>query len=227
MGLKENAMSITLNLFEDRFKAQAHIWCFENEVKTLSFLLNNDLRILSVTGKNQAITFQKLSEERREYRPLLQKVMIQSDTPLREIVIEYAGSIQFSVEERKNWYNCITRDIVSLSWYSVWYPQQMSIEVAHDKVIITNAHKWFVVKAACVPDRDVWEYGDQGYDPYNVVAFRRDKMHIVKSPNASIYFLDDTIEKHAYQALEAYDIILDYFNGTLFAATELPVLDIA
>lgn len=94
------------------------------------------------------------------------------------IVIKYSGSVLFSIENRTCWHNIITNDIKSLSWYSVWYPQETSLEIDHDKVIILDGNDYFLIKGDFDETRNVWEYGDKGYDPYNIMVYRKEVLKI-------------------------------------------------
>ena len=96
---------------------------------------------LSHTG-NVPVTFRKAGEASLPFRPLAQRVEITGSGPVKEAVIEYEGSVQFDPAQRKNWNNIITEDIVSMNWYSIWYPQELSVRLSHGKIIVLHGQHW-------------------------------------------------------------------------------------
>ena len=146
MSMK-STMTIRLDFGRGSFHANAHITCPQNRKKRLTFALNNDLTITSLTG-NVPVTFRKAGEASLPFRPLAQRVEITGSGPVKEAVIEYEGSVQFDPAQRKNWNNIITEDIVSMNWYSIWYPQELSVRLSHGKIIVLHGQHWVVVTAA-------------------------------------------------------------------------------
>ena len=170
--MSQNAMTITVKFQNNEFFASASINCPNNTERELSFVLNNDLTITSIFGEN--IRYQKVGVISPPFRSLSQVIKVTGNEPIQNITIAYCGSVQFDMEKRKNWYNIVTDDFVSLSFYSAWYPQEMSIDISIDKVIIEDGQRWFVVKGIYNNKNSTWEYGNQGFDPYNIVAYNRD-----------------------------------------------------
>ena len=223
--MSQNAMTITVKFQNNEFFASASINCPNNTERELSFVLNNDLTITSIFGEN--IRYQKVGVISPPFRSLSQVIKVTGNEPIQNITIAYCGSVQFDMEKRKNWYNIVTDDFVSLSFYSAWYPQEMSIDISIDKVIIEDGQRWFVVKGIYNNKNSTWEYGNQGFDPYNIVAYNRAIMKKISSEYMNIYFLDDSIALQAEKANEIYNDIINFYNGDLFQKVNISTLDIA
>lgn len=219
------AMTITLELFDNSFEAEAHIE-FDDNKKELSFILNNDLYISSITSPNCDISFSKTETFEPIFRPLSQKITVTSNSPMSEVYIKYSGSIHFDEANKKNWHNEISKDFVSLNWYSVWFPDYLSVNISADKVIVKNGHKWFVVKAEYDKNNDVWIYGNQGYDGYNIAAYAKDKLQIVSSPHMDIFFIDKSIKDTAQKSVDTYNEIINFYNEILFDKRDISKLDV-
>mgnify|MGYP000812131833 FL=1 len=134
--------------------------------------------------------------------------------------------MQFDPAQRKNWNNIITEDIVSMNWYSIWYPQELSVRLSHGKIIVLHGQHWVVVKAACNRENGTWEYGSNGVDPYNIVAYRKEKLQVISNRYMNIYTVDSSIAAIAQTAQRAYHQVMEYYNGNLFRKKKLPVLDV-
>jgi len=221
-------MTIEVEFSDNAFVATADIILDEAiNILSFSFILNNDLVISEIQSNGKPVSYEKISEERPTFRPLSQKIVLHDNDTIRRIQIRYSGSVAFSPEKRSCWHNIITRDIKSLSWYSVWYPQGTSIEIQHDKVKILNGSDYFCVKGHYDEALNVWEYGDEGYDPFNIMAYRKEVLQTVYNPSMNIYFVDDTIKRHAARSVEIYNEIVNFYNGNLFNRVNIPVLDVA
>ena len=221
----QNAMTITVRFQSNQFFASANIICPNNTEKELSFVLNNDLTITSILGAN--ITYQKIGEISPQFRSLSQVIKVTGNESIENIAIEYYGSVQFDLEKRKNWHNIVTDDFVSLSFYSVWYPQDISVDISIDNVIIKDGHHWFVIKGIFNPEDATWEYGNKGFDPYNIVAYNSASLQKISSEYMNIYFCDHRIASQAKQANKIYNDIINFYNGDLFNKLNISTLDIA
>lgn len=127
-------MKIYLELYNDGFKAVASIKCPYNTKKQITFCLNNDLKISSISA-NTPVSFRKTGETSLTFRSLSQSIEITGEKPIKEFQISYSGAVQFNAEKQKNYNNIITEDIVSLSWYSVWYPQELPFVILCNSVV--------------------------------------------------------------------------------------------
>ena len=82
-------MTITLELFDDSFEAEAHIKFLDDPVREVSFILNNDLCIESITSSNRSVSFYKQETVEQMFRPLSQKITAAGSFPMSEIDIRY------------------------------------------------------------------------------------------------------------------------------------------
>jgi len=220
-------MKIELDFTNNAFTATATITPDKaiNE-KTFSFILNKDLVISKIKCNSEKVDYKKTEEVKPEFRPLSQRISIKNNDYIRNIEIEYSGTVAFSSENRVCWHNIITDNLKSLSWYSVWFPQETSITVNHDKVIIKNGRDYFVVKGIYDKSRNVWEYGGKVFDPFNIVMYRKETLKTISNSHMNIFFIDDKIYSQAKKAESIYKDIIDFYNGNLFSEKEIPALDI-
>jgi len=223
-------MNIELSFTDKAFNAKAIIIPDKSiKEKSFSFILNNDLYISEIICDGEKTSFEKVSEEQPEFRPLSQRIKIDRKEYIKNIEIIYSGTIAFTFGNGNGscWHNIITDDFKSLSWYSVWFPQETSIGIDHDKVIIINENELFLVKGIYNESQNTWEYGGRGYDPYNIVAYRKEALKLISNEYMNIYFIDEQIEKQAEKSNILYQEIIKFFNGDLFNKIDIPVLDIA
>lgn len=220
-----NSMEIFLELYNDSFKATAHIKCPYNTKKQITFCLNNDLNISSIRA-NTPVLFKKTEEIILNFRSLSKRIEITGENPIKELYITYSGSVQFDAEKRKNFNNIITEDIVSLSWYSVWYPQELPFTILNNKVIIKNGTPWFVLKAKYNSKNNTWKYSNPLNDPYNIVAYRKSKLSIISNKYMNIYTIEGSKKGMLQSILKIHEDIINYYNGNLFKKTHIKFLDV-
>lgn len=222
----ENALTVALTLRPESFSACAHLSCPENSARQLSFILNSDLTVHALRA-DVPVQWQCTDGEKPVFRSPAQRVTVTGEGPITELWVEYQGSVQFDPVQIKNWANIVTPDFVSLSYYSVWYPQELPFDIAQDRVLLADdAQDWFVVKGRWDPARSVWEYGGEGYDPFNIVAYRKERLQVVSDEVMNIYFMDPAVRPQAEAARDVYRRITEYYNGRLFPQRRLDVLDI-
>ncbi|HJD23421.1 MAG TPA: hypothetical protein H9694_04660 [Firmicutes bacterium] len=224
----QNSMTVSLMLLDDSFEATAVIRCPAYADTSFSFSLNADLAVRSATDGEGPLSCVRTGTEKLEFTSPAQRVTVTGGRPLRELRIAYAGRVQFSFPERKNFHNIITPDIAMLSGYSAWFPQRLPVAVEEDRVLVKNGREWFVVQGAYDQAGDQWVYGgDTAFEPYNIAAYRREKLQCFSNPWLNIYFVDDRIREQAQRAERAYREIIEYYNGGLFREEAIPVLNIA
>jgi hypothetical protein len=209
---------------------------FNKPLKGLSFSLNNSLTIEKIenqplsTNQKHPVKWEKTGEHQLEFRALSQKIEVSSEHPIADLAITYSGPIDV-------WCNVITEDIKALSWYSVWFPQEIPFEgTVKDEVIIENGEEFFVVKGVFDESRKIWRYSGEGYaplpsmeklDPFNIIVYKRTVLKQASNEYINIYYVDPDIGSHAGNAEMAYKNILSFYNGRLFEQKTMPVMDIA
>lgn len=220
-----NAMTISLSLLNNRFEAIAHIKCPCNQKKKLSFCINNDFHISKIEG-NVPLTFCKTDETPLPFRSLSQRIEITGQKPIKEVHIHYTGNVQIDEKNKKNFNNIITPDVVSMNWYSVWYPQELSVRLLKNSVVMQNGRPWFVLKADYDAEKDTWTYGKGRFDPYNIAAYKKDLLRTVSQDNIKIYTVDQPSALLAEKAMAIYKEIVQYYNGNLFRKKKIPLVDV-
>ncbi|MCM1335563.1 MAG: hypothetical protein NC084_04505 [Bacteroides sp.] len=222
----KNTLTVTVALKPYSFEAEA-CFRFSRPISELSFLLNDALSILNATDeKGELISYFGEGAVTPTFRPLSKKIVVRRGKPFRSLVVRYRGTAQYSDEKRQNWHNAVTPDFVSLNWYSVWFPEEVSVPIGDDRMIVRGGSRWFVVKGEYDETGDRWLYGGRGYDAFNLVAFARDKLLRVESPRMDLCFLDERLAESAERCVRTYETILDYYNGTLFDEREIKKTDV-
>ena len=191
----DSAMHIDLAFADEAFCATAAITPAENvSTNNISFLLNKDLLISAVRCNGSLVDIGEITEEQPICRPPVYRYTFKSRDAIRRLEIAYAGTVCFSPEAGTCWHNTLTKDFKSLSWYSAWYPQEVSIPISHDMVAVKEGKAYFVVKGDYDAKRDIWLYGGKGYDPFNIVAYRKESVRMASNGIMHIYYMDEGIE---------------------------------
>ncbi len=225
--MRNTSLTVRLSLLDDSFQVEACFEFVERPVNEMSFLLNDELHILSVTDENDIpVSYSKTDTVTPTFRPPCGKIAVKGDNPFSALHVKYSGTVRFDEEKRRNWHNAVTPDFVSLNWYSAWFPEDVSVPLSHDRVIVENGSKWVVVKGEYDEKNDVWLYGDHGFDAFNIVAYSREKLHVVDSSDIKIYFLDESLLSSAEQCVYTYREIVQFYKGELFGQRDLPKLDV-
>lgn len=218
-------MKIYLELYNDSFKAVASIKCPYNTKKQITFCLNNDLKISSISA-NTPVSFRKTGETSLTFRSLSQSIEITGEKPIKEFQISYSGAVQFNAEKQTNYNNIITEDIVSLSWYSVWYPQELPFVILCNSVILKNGSPWFVLKAKYNGKNNTWKYSNPLYDPCNIVAYRKSKLNTISNKYMNIYTVESSKKEMIQSFSKIYENIIQYYNGNLYKKIHISFLDV-
>lgn len=213
-------MRIDLRFTDTELHVVAIISLKHIKTKEFNFILNNNLKIEEIKCNAKIVKCEKTGEVSPTFRSLSQCISISSEYDIEEIIIKYSGSVF-------TWHNNITREIKALSWYSVWYPQKMSHCVCSDAVYIHGCEDYYVVKASYDKEDKVWKYGSYGYDPYNIIAYKKDALRVISNQYINIYYVNDEIGSAAQSLEKIYLDILRYYNGNLFEKAIIEKLDIA
>lgn len=213
-------MKIDLKFMGTELYAIVAICVKEKGVKNFSFILSNSFIIEKVLCNNKKAVFKKTGETQPTFSVLSQNIQISSDDDICEIVIEYSGHIS-------GWHNVITDELRALSSYSVWYPQESSVKMEFGKVNVHDCSDYLVVKGIYDENTKVWEYSGFGYDPYNIIAYKKSSLKSVSSQYLNVYCLDDNVKSVAKEMDVLYRDVLDYYNGELFDKRDILLLDIA
>jgi len=216
--MKKNLLSIRLKFVENNIDVNAKI-VFHEPLNEVNLILNNSLNINKIENNVCSIQWEKTGEFIPEFRVNSQKIKVISEHPITELTITYYGTVS-------SWYNVLTDEIKALSFYSVWFPQELPFGIDQDEVIIEKGEEFFIVKGEFYSDKNTWHYGGKGFDPFNIIAYKKSVLKTVSNDFLNIYYVDHSIKKHAQKTGEVYKDIIDFYNNKLFYEKELPVLDI-
>jgi hypothetical protein len=218
--MSENSLlSVKVSFEGDKIYVAAKI-VFDKPLKNITFILNNSLTIDKIEHHEYPIIWEKIEELKPEFRSLSQKIRALCEHPITELLLIYHGPIKDS------WYNVITEEIKSLSMYSVWFPQELPLKNIEDRVVIKGDDDLFVVKGIFDNEKRIWYYGGRGYDPFNIIVYKKSVLKISSNDHLNIYYVDPEIGKYVNTAKMAYKNILNFYKE-LFAANDFSVLDVA
>lgn len=213
-------MKIDLRFTDTELQAVATISLKGMNTNKFDFILNNNLSIEEIKCNGNRGKYKKTGEITPTFRSLSQCICITSEYNIDEIIIKYSGSVF-------TWHNNITEEIKALSWYSVWYPQELSHNVSSDQVEIYECENYYVVKALYDENNKVWKYGNCGYDPYNIIAYKKDALKIISNQYINIYYVDNKMGNTAHSVEKIYLDILKYYTDNLFDKRNIDQMDIA
>lgn len=145
-----------------------------------------------------------------------------------DLALEGAASGGAAVDvEKHGWNNGICAEMACLNFYSAYVPQELPFALAQDRLVLRRGAPWFVVKGRYDAARDEWTYGGEGFDPFNLIAYRRETMQVLPGENMTVYLPSGEGREAARQMQDLYDEILRYENGRLFPHRDLPHTDAA
>ena len=219
MNIKMSSLSIRLKFTGQEFEVCAKI-VFDKPRREIDFILNQNLMLTKFASEDNNLSLELLQTVQPEFRSTSNQWKICCEEEISVVYLEYSGTVEF-------WYNVLAKDVKALSWYSVWFPQELPFELAGDEVIIEDGADLFVVKGEFDGGTGTWRYGGNGFDPFNIVAYQKSTLTIVANENLNIYTVDAEIANQAEKIDKVYQDILNYFNGELFVKKAINTLDIA
>lgn len=213
-------MIIELFVRDNSFRAIASTTFFDPLDVNFSFILNSKLCIDKLICNHKLVENYSISTVTPEFRPNSNRITFCSDSPIKSLFIHYTGIVD-------NWYNIITEDLISLNWYSVWFPQDTSLPVTNEKVLIYGCSNYVILKATYDSTLKVWVYDNTVYDPCNIIAYKKDRLLITTNSYITIYYSNEILKNITNMIADYYKDIIKYYNGKLFEKTTVPVLDLA
>lgn len=217
----ENASLIIKLKFRDKsFEVIADLK-FDRLRKGISFIWNKDCRIQNLSHQTVNLKWRYAGELEPPFRKVSNIIEVTSEVEFSELCLEYKGSVNDA------WYNVISRDVKALSWYSVWFPQNLPFRLIYDEVNIENGESLVVVKGDYDANQKKWKYGGKGFDPFNIIAYKKTSLFCISNEGINIYALDQQIALQADRVGKVYQDILHFFNGNLFPQKVVQPLDIA
>ncbi|ONI45859.1 hypothetical protein AN641_03165 [Candidatus Epulonipiscioides gigas] len=218
-------MKIDLRFTENNFYCKVLIDLGEVKTNKFEFLLNDNLEIHKTKCNNIDVNFKVVEKINPLFRSTCKKMVIESENDINKIELEYSGTVAiFGDDEGVG----ITEQIKVLSFYTSWYPQELSHQdILNEEIIIHDCENFFVVKGVYDKENKVWKYGNQGFDPYNIIAYRKDVLKIVSNEYFNVFYIDESIAQSANELKEAYTHILNFYQKELFPEININVMDIA
>ncbi len=213
-------MKIELYINENTIKAIATINLTDNGDSDFSFYLNRTLTVEQIICNNNITNNFNTTETTLNFRPCSNLIEIHNNGKINSLIIQYAGKID-------TYYNVVTKDIKSLNWYSVWFPQDTSIPIPYEELIIYGCSDYIILKSIYDPLQQSWKYDNNNFDSFNIIAYRKETLCMISNPLINVYSTSEQLKNIALIATQHYRDILDYFNGKLFCKTTIPVLDLA
>lgn len=211
-------MEIDLSFFQNFLFSTAKIDLGEYQSKEFLFTLSNSFNIKQVDCNNQITTWTKIEESEKHawFGTQSQKIRVLFKNEISTVKIVYSGPVLA-------WLNIITDDVRALSSYSFWYPQFETNGILYDKVNVLGCENYFVVHATYEDDK--WIYGGNGYDPYNIIAFKKSALKVISDSYQNIYFIDNKIQKYAELCSQSLIDVLEFYNENLFAKKDISLID--
>ena len=220
--MQTGRMTIGVELFADHFFVEARIE--RAEPGEISFLLNADLALEGAASGGAAVELADEGPVRREFQPPLRAWRAPGERT--ELTLRYSGGAAVDVEKH-GWNNGICAEMACLNFYSAYVPQELPFALAQDRLVLRRGAPWLLVKGRYDAARDEWTYGGEGFDPFNLIAYRRETMQILPGENMTVYLPSGEGREAARQMQDLYDEILRYENGRLFPHRDLPHTDAA
>ncbi|MDE5859586.1 MAG: hypothetical protein K2H23_04280, partial [Oscillospiraceae bacterium] len=221
--MSEMKIKVRFDFINSKLFAEAKI-TLDKQVTDFSFILNKNLTVTEcICGKNPA----QINAD-SEVQPLFcaesNQICLQSDTPFSVAEIKYSGSIN-------GWLNIISDEIISLNWYSVWFPQMLSEDTAGgtacDRTEIFGCEDYTLIKGEYAPDKNIWHYGGHGFDRFNLILYKKSKVNITESQHVSVFYIDESLKGSAEISKNIYEDILKYYTNDLFKREFTEHIDIA
>lgn len=190
----------------------------DNFVQRFMFSLGHKLKISEIRCDGKKVEWQTLET----YEPLFcskaNKFLISTDWDFRELEIVYCGKID-------GWHNFISEELIELNMYGVWFP--CDIPIVEDLVKIKGCEDYFLLKGEYNPIENVWNYGGKGFDPFNIILYKKSVLKTVSSHYTSIFYIGKELTETAIKLGKIFDDILEYYSKELFGDRFINHTDIA
>ncbi|MDD3242705.1 MAG: hypothetical protein PHD32_03145 [Eubacteriales bacterium] len=192
----------------------------KNESPALGFILNSALKIREIQCDGAPASWTEESEFAPLYRAASRRICVRTAQPAHALRVEYEGL-------PAGWCSGVSEDIRALNWYSVWFPQELPFPVEEDGVTLYGCADWVLLKGTYDAQNQTWHYGGQGYDPFNLVLYRKASLHCVSNDFITVSCADAQQAPLAEQIAASFAQTLAYYNGTLFPQKTWTPLDMA
>ncbi|MGL4337107.1 MAG: hypothetical protein ACRCST_09470, partial [Turicibacter sp.] len=213
-----NKMDIKLNFNENKVVVVCEIK-LDKTLNSLDFVLNRNLTITSMSSNERNLEWKITKTYVPMFRVESHQVNISDSLGFNQLLIKYEGTIN-------GWCNFIEENAKALSFYSVWYPQELPEEILDCKVTIENAKNYHVIKGDYDETTESWFYENKKYDPGNIIAFKKGHFHQVNCDELTIYYSNPDEEKAVKYIQHNYQEVMAYYKDHLFKSKGINKLDI-
>lgn len=204
-----NAMRITLHFCNRTLHALAEIES-DKPLQELSFLLNSRLHMEQILCDGLPMDAQVQGDCHPQFRTVCNQYSLRTAQPFHSLTLRYAG-------DPGSWWHCaITESFIALNFYAVWFPQELPFPVDQDEVRIEGCADYLLLKGSFDPTDEVWRYGGEGFDPFNLILYRKSDVHIAHGEHITIYYLDEHCRDAAEQSMRVFEDILTFYTTELY-----------
>lgn len=144
-------MQLDIDTKGRELKCIANIFFSEPQEDSISFDINNGLKIISITSDHEPIEYEMLKTHLFPYAPYSYSVQILLRKKVNYITVEYSGCI-----EDPRYDGAIRNDYIELNCYAPWYPRfENQLNTAFE-VQISGIEHLSVVKGKYQNEARVW-----------------------------------------------------------------------
>ncbi|MBS4539359.1 hypothetical protein GOQ27_12860 [Clostridium sp. D2Q-11] len=186
----------------------------DKEVDIFEFYLSKLLNIKEITTKTEGLNYTTEEGFNLEFRSECQKIIVDIPKDIDSITVYYNGKVE-------GWHNDIKDDIVTLNFYSAWYPMFKSIEDEKAEKVVTllGLEEFRVLKGE--RNQDKWIYKSQDLD-CNIIAVK--DWDILSSNinglNLRVYSSTEKDKKHANYIINSFRNVIEFYTSK-FQAKEV------
>lgn len=190
-------------------------------MRELCFVLNRGLTVTEVLCDGAQAACETAGDCGPMFRAPCRSYCIRRETPFQRVALAYEGQVG-------TWWHCVvSRELIALNWYAVWFPQELPFEVQEDRTEVEGCENYLLLKGSWDAHSGTWRYGGEGYDPFNLILYRRDSVQIVCGEHLRVYFLDEKQRASAEKSVEVFEDILDFYARELFRTEWSGVVEMA
>lgn len=214
------SMTLRLGFAGESLRVRGEI-VLPEPMRELRFVLNRGLTITEVLCDGTQAACEKAGDCGPMFRAPCRGYCIRRETPFQRVVLAYEGQVG-------TWWHCaVSRELIALNWYAVWFPQELPFEVQEDRTEVEGCENYLLLKGTWDAHSGTWRYGGEGYDPFNLILYRRDSVQIVCGEHLRVYFLDEKQRASAEKSVEVFEDILDFYARELFRTPWSGVVEMA
>lgn len=214
------SMTLRLGFAGESLRVRGEI-VLPEPMRELRFVLNRGLTVTEVLCDGAQAACETAGDCGPMFRAPCRSYCIRRETPFQRVALAYEGRVG-------TWWHCVvSRELIALNWYAVWFPQELPFEVQEDRTEVEGCENYLLLKGTWDAHSGTWRYGGEGYDPFNLILYRRDSVQIVCGEHLRVYFLDEKQRASAEKSVEVFEDILDFYARELFRTPWTGVVEMA